>query len=546
MSKAKTTSSASGIDARWLLIGVAMFSAIFTTFAMNSTHDQDNNASVAQGTIDVDNGDLKIKWERFTYHDIELSDNLSITSSGVYHLTGSLTDQNISVNTVDGKVKLILDNVTIKNSTGPAIACYAADDLVIELVGENVIEDGETYASSYDEDVAGAIYSKADLTFQGDGELQLIANYQDGIVGKDDLKFNSGIYEITAADDGIRGKDSVYIVDGDFVITAKADAIKSTNSSVDGKGFVLIEDGNFNINAAAKGVKAINSILIYGGDFLINSGDDAIHTNNYIGVSNGSFVINSGDDGIHADKKLIIDGGSIKINKSYEGLEAQAVIINDGEISVISFDDGINAGGGADGSANDRRGADPFAVDINCIVAISGGDIYINASGDGIDSNGYIDVSGGTVVIDGPTTNGNGALDSNGDIRQLGGTIIAVGASGMAESISSNSSVNNLSIYFTSTLPAGTKIKIKDATGTTIVSHTAAKSFSHLAVGTAKFELGETYTIYVDDAEYDEVTISDVTTTVGSSAGGQMPGGDMRENPSAGPGQPLRYDQLKP
>lgn len=508
-----------GLSKKLTLILVAVLVGVLTTTIILNNQTSQSDLATVTGTIETDNGDLKINWNRFESYDIELSSTLTITKSGVYRLTGSLTDQNIIVNVVDGKVKLILDNVTISNSTGPAIACYAADDLVIELVGENELSDGKTYASSYDEDVTGAIYSKADLTFQGDGTLNLTANYQDGIVGKDDVKFNGGTYNITAADDGIRGKDSVYVVDGDFTINAKGDSIKSTNETTVGKGFVLIEKGSFNLTASAKGVKAINSILIYDGDFTINSTDDAIHTNNYIGIMGGDFVISSGDDGIHADKKLILEDGAINIKKSYEGLEAQAITISGGDISIVASDDGLNAGGGADASATNRQGAGMFDVDTDCVLTISGGKIYVNASGDGVDSNGYLYFNGGTVTVDGPTNNGNGALDAGAGIVMNGGTVIAVGASGMAETLGSSSSVYNASIYFSSTLSAGTKVEIKNASGETIISHTSAKTFNHMAVGTTAFKQGETYTVYVNGSSYTTFTISSVTTTVGNGSG---------------------------
>ena len=433
-----------GLSKKLTIILVAVLVSVLTTAIILNNQTSQSDLATVTGTIETDNGDLKINWGRFESYDIELSNTLTITKSGVYHLTGSLNDQNVIVNVVDGKVKLILDNVTISNSTGPAVVCYAADDLVIELVGENKLSDGKTYASSYDEDVTGAIYSKADLTFQGDGTLNLTANYQDGIVGKDDVKFNSGTYNITAIDDGIRGKDSVYVVDGDFTISAKGDAIKSTNETTVGKGFVLIEDGVINIKTSLEGIEGIN---------------------------------------------VIIDGGNLSVNAS---------------------DDGLNA---------------------STSISINDGKVYINASGDGIDSNGYLYFNGGTVAIDGPTNNGNGALDSNYGIFMNGGTVIAVGASGMAESLGSSSSVYNVSIYLTSYQSAGTEIEIKDSAGETIVSHTSAKTFNHIAAGSTSFKQGETYTIYINGNKYDTFTIEPITTTVGSGGmeqGDMMPGNNRR------------------
>lgn len=452
-------------DWRWVvaLIPLVIVTAIAVVLNLNTANNQKNTSTA----IDIDNGDTKINWDNYESYDVELSSDYNITAPGIYHLTGTISDGGISIRLVDnGVIKLILDNVSIKNSDGPAIACYSGDDLVIELVGENYLEDGSKYNSSYDEDVSGAIYSKADLTFIGDGDMTLKANYQDGIVSKDDLKINGGTYNITAKDDGIRGKDSVYVASGEIEISAGGDGIKSTNETELSKGFVLIADG------------------------------------------------------------------SIDITKSYEGLEARRIIIDGGEVSIFSNDDGMNAGGG-----------DSTMMETNesCSIAINGGEVYVNAAGDGLDSNGYLYINGGSVIIDGPTNSGNGALDAGASIIMNGGTVMAVGASGMAESLGLESTVYNLSVFFGSTLSSGTKIEIKDSAGKTILTHTPAKTFSHLAAGSTDFKKDETYTIYLNGVEHAAFTISDITTVVGNNTsmgpGGGNPGGVPGEVPGGNPGE---------
>ena len=497
-----------------ILIGLLIGFAVVINF--DYEHNGDNASNIA-GSINVDNGDLKIDWSRHPSFEVELTSAYTIEKSGTYHFTGELKDGSIIVRAdKEAVVRIILDNVTIKNSTGPAIACYASDDLVIELVGENYLEDGARYSSDLDEDVNGVIYSKSDLAFTGDGKLTLKSNHEDGIVSKDDLTFRSGVYNITAVDDAIRGKDSVHIENGSFEIVAAGDGVKSTNETNSNKGFVLIENGTFDITATMKGLKAINSILIYNGDFRIASSDDAIHSNNYVGIIDGSIDISAGDDGVHADARLIVDGGKIEISKAYEGLEAQKISINSGTISIFSNDDGINAGGGADASSRNRPGANPFDADEDCELLINGGEVYINAAGDGVDSNGYLYINGGSLVVDGPTNSGNGALDAGAGIIMNGGKVVAIGASGMAESLGSASAIFNVSVYFDSTLEKGTKIEIKNSAGETVFSHTAAKSFSHLAAGTSDFTLGESYTIYINGSKYESFTISDTTTNLGN------------------------------
>ena len=490
-----------------LVIGLAIY--------LNTKHDADQITKVAS-TIDVDNGDLKINWDRYQTLEIELEESVTISESGTYHLSGKLEDGNITIDAGIGEVRLILDNVSINHTSGPAIYCASAEDLVIETIGENYLSDGASYSVDYDEDVDGTIYSNADLIFNGTGSLNITGKYQDAIVGKDDVKINGGVYEITAVDDGVRGKDSVYIVDGSIETNVGADAIKSTNEIDQGKGFVLIENGTLDLSASAKGIKAPNSILIYGGNISLVTRDDSIHSNNYIGIVDGSIAIDSGDDGIHADRELIIDGGKINVSQSYEGLEAQKVTINGGTISVKSSDDGINAGGGSDDTDSSRPTGDAFNTDENCILSVNGGEVYINAAGDGVDSNGWVYFNGGETIIDGPTNNGNGALDSGLGITMNGGTVIAVGSSGMAETLGDDSAINNVSIYLSATAVAGTKITIKNSSGDIILEYTSVKTFANIAAGTGKFQIGESYTLCLD-SKCQDFTLSGVTTTIGNS-----------------------------
>ncbi len=436
--------------------------------------------------IYVDNGDTKVNWSKYPTFNIDLNDSLEIKESGTYNLSGDLNDDSITVDVGDesGVVKLVLDNVYIDCSDGPAIYVKSADDVVIETVKDtkNYLSSGETYRDFGEDNVDATIYSKGDLSFSGDGYLYIESNYQDAIVSKDDLTIRSGEIEVSAADDGIRGKDSVNISGGKVVVAAEQDGIKSTNEDDKTKGFVYIQDGEIEISAS--------------------------------------------DDGIHATSSFIIDGGKIDIKKSYEGLEGGKVIVNGGKISVYSNDDGVNVAGGNDESAFMRPGAQNFSEKIEYVLTVNDGDIYINASGDGLDSNGNIYINGGNIVVDGPINSANGALDSEMGIYFNGGSVIAVGASGMAETFNDSSVAFGASIYLSSSQAKGTKISIKDESGEEILSHTSAKSFNHVAIGSEKFEFGKTYTIYIDDEEYESFTVASTVTTVGTAPSG-MNGGMM-------------------
>lgn len=492
------------------------------------------NSNETMNTIINDN----IDWSTYEVVNYTLSESITITKEGIYNLTGTLNG-NITINT-KGNVKLILNNVTINND-GPAIYVQNANITVIETEKGtiNTLSDSNTY-NNYEDEIEGTIYSKDNLVLEGNGTLIVKGNKGDAIVSKDCIKINGGSYNITSASTSIKGKDSVYIVDGNFIINSSLDGIKSTkgyvqidngeftivsvNDSVQAETNLLINNGTFNITAgggskiitgnkkttiidSSKGLKAVDSLIINGGSYNLDTLDDALHSNNYLYIKNASLNISTGDDGIHSDKELVIDSGTIKINKSYEGIESENITINGGDINIISNDDGINAAGDSTG-----------------VLTINNGNIYVNASGDGLDANGSIYVNGGTITVDGPTNNGNGALDYDSKCIVKGGTLIAAGSSGMAQGISSDSTQYGLLINFTNTYNAGTKISILDSNDNEVISYTPSKTFSSIVFSITDLKTG-TYKIMINDEEYQTVTISSITTTVGSVQGmGGNPG----------------------
>lgn len=546
---------------------------------------KDDTTSISTD-IHTDDDDEKIDWSLYETMEYELSKSLNITKEGVYHLTGTIEDGLVTVNT-NGNVKLILDSVSIKNSSGPAIYVEEAENVVIATINgtTNSLEDASSY-QGYDSDVVGTIFSHDDLILDGEGILKVISNCEDAIVSKDDLKIIRGTYQITSSDDGIRGRDSVYIKDGDFTIQSKGDGIKTTNDTDSEKGFILIENGTFSINASsdgiqseakllikngdfnittgggssitsihedwgrwgsssssssdnssAKGLKSGDNLVIENGDITIDSSDDSIHSNNYLGIKNGVYHISSGDDGIHADTQLIIDGGEIEITQSYEGLESASITINSGNISIVSSDDGINVAGGNDASAMNRPGQNSFSESSDYVLTIRGGTIYVNASGDGLDSNGSIYMYDGSVTVDGPTNSGNGALDYDREFVIYGGTLIAGGASGMAQGVSNSSSIYNVLIHFTSNYGDSDTITITNSNNQEIISYHSAKSYSSLVVASPELKNENTYTIKVNGDEYQTFTISSITTNVGTM--GMM--GGMKGNPGDPGSEPNRH-----
>lgn len=531
--------------------------------------------SISNITLNNDNTAPDV--EGVTFED----STLTITQSGIYKLSGTL-EGNIIVEAKDCNVEIILNGVEINSSNGPAIYVKKANIVLITLEdsSKNTLVDSSNYTVDEEEEPNGTIFSKSDLILEGTGSLEIEANYEDGIVSKDLLKINSGTYKITSIGDGIRGKDAVIIKDANITINSECDGIKSTNTSDTNLGYILIENGTFDITStqdalqaetniviqdgtftiktgggsqnaktndswgywegnsytdsdteSAKGIKSGSSISITGGTFDLNTSDDSIHSNGNVAISGGNYTISSGDDGIHADNVLTIENGTTTISKSYEGLEGTEIYIKGGNISINASDDGINAAGGNDTESNEQMMGprrDNFSSSTGTLY-ISGGNLYINADGDGLDSNGNTEMTGGYVVVEGPTNAGNGALDYDGTFNISGGTLLAIGSTGMDESPSS-SSTQYILHFNVSSKNAGSNIIIEDENGNEIMNYTSSKQYSSIVISTPDIKNNATYTLSIDNTKITDVTTTSIITKYGSS-GGMMNGsnpGSMR------------------
>lgn len=518
---------------------------------------------------------------------------VTISSAGAYLLSGELSDGQIVVDAAESdKIQLVLDGVTICRKDHAALYVKQADKVFVTLAPDsaNSLSDKTDYLlAEGDSNVDGVIFSKADLTINGSGALTVTAHYKHGIVSKDDLVITGGTYTVTANGQGLSGKDCVKIKDGSFTIHAQGDGIQSDNTEDALRGYVYLAGGTFDITAAtdgvqaetvlqidggrlqlstgggsanastdsnrgwgdwpmmggeqqtqddtpsAKGLKAGTMLLISGGSFTLDCSDDALHCNGNLTIEQGTFTLASGDDGIHADDAVLIQGGSIAITKSYEGIEGSNITISGGETDLVASDDGLNAAGGNDASSlGGRPGQNSFAENADVFIRITGGALTMDASGDGIDSNGALYIDGGTVYVNGPTNDGNSVFDYDGSAAVItGGSIVAVGSAGMAQGFTGDSTQCSILYNWPAQLSAGTEITVSDAQGNVVLSYTPAKSFRSAVLSAAGLVQGETYTIAAG-TQTEEVTLSAVNTTAGAASAGQFggaPGGPMGGGP---------------
>jgi hypothetical protein len=507
---------------------------------------------------------------------------VTITAAGTYRVTGTVADGSLVVDaTDDGVVHLILDDATLTSSTTSPLRVLDADQVVVHLEGANQLADTAAYAE--DDEASAALFSTADLTITGDGALTVAGNANDGIAAKDGLVVESGAITVDAVDDGIRGKDYLVVSGGTLDVTAGGDGLKSDNDEDETLGYVDVSGGSVEVTAgddgiaaqtdvivsdgtltvcaggghgatvaddvSPKGVSGTVSVVVGGGTLGIDAADDGIGSDGMVSITDGALTIAAGDDGVHGDRALQISDGTVDITASVEGLEAGLITLAGGAVSVVASDDGVNASD-PDSTGEPAPGGQA-STDVG--ITITGGTLVIDADGDGLDANGFLTMTGGTAVVNGPTNAGNGALDVDGTFEVSGGTLLAAGSSSMAMTPADMSAQSFVAFTFPSTQPAGTVVQVLDADGDALAAFESSKDFSSLVYSSPDVVADQTYSAATGGsvsgqtlgglAQAGDSTGSTVVTTgtagealAGMGGPGGGPGGGPAGGPAGGPG----------
>ena len=329
--------------------------------------------------------------------------------------------------------------------------------------------------------------------------------------------------------DAEEGAEIILVFDG-FKISNSTDAplLFESGSSIT----LVLKDGGENAVTDLRSSAEENQAAIYTKSDLTISGngtldvtgtaEDAIHSKTNVTVQGGTINLKAGDDAIHADETLTILDGKVTVLESEEGLEGLVVDIQGGDITVNASDDGLNA---SDGSGSDKA---PGQATEGAAIRISGGVLTVKASGDGIDSNGDLIISGGTVVVDGPSDGGNAPIDYDGKGVISGGTVFVSGDSGMFQSLNDSGSTQNSIVYYLSeTQAAGTKVAVADSKGNVIYeNNSTTQAFNTVLFSAADLKSGENYTVTVGE-QSETVSISDTVNNIGENRDGNGPQGGM-------------------
>ena len=492
---------------------------------------------------------------------------IELKKPGTFYIDGTLDDGQIQVDADSADViKVVFNGVTLNCSSEAPFRVKDCEKTIVTIADgtQNTITDGKANSDS------AAIYSKRYLAFnageKGTGSLSITANCADGISCTKQLVFNNGTYSVTAADDGMRGKLSLVIHDGKFTVNAQGDAFKST-SDKEGYGYTLIDNGTFEITSGDEGFQSDGTLTINGGTFNIKKSEKCIAALGDITINGGDFTltptvtgggesgtghgicIKKNDDEIRTGN-VTINGGKINVTNSYEGIQGVVITVNDGEVWVKSSDDSFNAsngtnqmgGGGGWGPRPGQQTTTTTTTGATPALIFNGGFTYVQTTGDGIDSNGELNITGGVVLV---SQNGqaNEPIDAGDgyEPKITGGVVIAAGSQGMASAPSTTQTA-----FFTSASGSANQVfAVNDSDDKNILAWKIPQAYQVITVSTSKMTTGSYSIITNATVKGDEYvsgsgfyypatsatgSATSITTTNGQctstvSGGGMGPGG---------------------
>ena len=532
------------------LLASALAAGMLPTSACAASHYTTANATLV--TLTDSSATAKGK---YTGYEIDGTD-VSITAAGTYVFSGDCDNGSITVKKGVTGVTIVLNGLTLTNDDSAAITLNkTAEASLIAAAGTtNTVADTE---GSNDENAAVKVKSGASLSIGGTGTLTVDGNAKNGIKGAADAVITVAEVKlnINAANDGLSCDDELNITGGTLSITAGGDAVKASpdtgdtenpdttslgnvtisggtltlNATEDGiqaDGDLTISGGTFHVktngghttaltddSASCKGFKAGKTLTVTGGTLTVDSADDALHANADVSITGGTLTLATGDDGVHADNDLVIGakGSSstttpkISITASYEGLEGTTVNVYSGDIDVAASDDGVNAASSQLGERSDK-----YAINI------AGGDLYIDAGSDGLDSNNDISMTGGKVEVYGADAMMDAAIDYDGTF-----TPPTKPSGGKADGKPSGNLPNRESALG---IKEGSVITVQDSSGKALCTATARGSMSSVIFSSADIKEGETYTVLVDGTSVGTAEAKLGTTDSSSSMSTFKPG----------------------
>ena len=482
-------------------------------------------AFFSEGSLLFDGaGSLSVKATGTGKHAI-CSDDSVVVNSGSITVASSLND---GIHTNEG---VIVSNGTVNvTSTRDAIdggngCVQISGGTVTATVSGAIIL--EALGSGYDPSHATGIKSDSIIRISG-GNITITNSGSGGrgISSDQNISITGGTIKITTSGAGATYKNSSGVID------SYSAACLSCN------GGINILSGNVTLSSSGSGGKGITAegALTFGtttgtpvititttGTKFVVSGTNYCHPKAIVStgailIDNGTMTITSSDDGMHSETSITQNNGSVTITNSYEGVESKFIYINGGYINVTANNDGFNATAGTVSGGTESN-------DGSCLYLKGGTVIASCTNGDAIDSNGSVEMSGGTVLVHGPTSAPEEGADFNGTFKVSGGIIIASGSnSNMNKAFSTSSSQRNIYVLSSAQIAAGSLFHIEDASANNIITFKPVRAYYSILFSSSSLQTGVTYSIYTGGSS------TGTLATGGLYTGGTYSGGTLKKS----------------
>ena len=466
-------------------------------------------------------------------------DNANITNSSGAALNVVNADE-VILYSASGTTNTISDGAdyTATGEDDPDAVVYSKADLTI--AGEGTLKVNGNHEDG--------IHTSDGLVIAS-GTLEVNAA-NTGIKGKDYVDILGGTITVTAQQDGIKstndtdeGQGWTRLSNGTVTVNAGDDGFKASR-------VVEISGGSLTVEQSDEGIEA-QYINVSGGDVNVTSADDGMNaslktsdsestdssantsdaanqqqnnqqqgslpgeqqngTSNQQQQGTGQPPAMSGTSQDGTSQNGTTGTGQQQNNTQNQGNQnmGQPPAMPGGNAQDGTSQNGTT-GTGQQGMGQPPQGGMPggggggtFEV-VDAAINVSGGNITVNAEGDGIDSNGVTTLSGGTLIVNGPSQGGNAALDTNGDLLLNGATVLSGSTADMFEAPSTNSTSGYLKLTNSSGFEQGSTVQVADSSGKVVANYKVTKSNVQLVlVSSSSIVKGQSYTVYTTTSAVD-------------------------------------------
>lgn len=470
-------------------------------------------------------------------------DNANITNSSGAALNVVDADE-VILYSASGTTNTISDGAdyTATGEDDPDAVVYSKADLTI--AGEGTLKVNGNHEDG--------IHTSDGLVIAS-GTLEVNAA-NTGIKGKDYVDILGGTINVTAQQDGIKstndtdeGQGWTRLSNGTVTVNAGDDGFKASR-------VVEISGGSLTVEQSDEGIEA-QYINVSGGDVNVTSADDGMNaslkTSDSESMDSSANTSDTADQQQNNQQQGSLPGGqqngtsnqqqqgtgqspqgqppamsgSSQDGTSQNGTSGTAQQQNNtqnqgnqnmGQPPAMpggNAQDGTSQNGttgtGQQGMGQPPQGGMPgggggtFEV-VDAAINVSGGHVTVNSEGDGIDSNGVTTLSGGTLIVNGPSQGGNAALDTNGDLLLNGATVLSGSTADMFEAPSTNSTSGYLKLTNSSGFEQGSTVQVADSSGKVVANYKVTKSNVQLVlVSSSSIVKGQSYTVYTTTSAVD-------------------------------------------